>query len=80
MKVIAIDPGYGRCGIAVLQKIQDKEQLIYSECYETKKEFSLNQRIFDVGQRISQVIEQYTPEFFGIEGLFSLKTQKQQWM
>ena len=38
MKILAIDPGYERIGIAVLEKIlnsSDVEKLIYSDCFKT---------------------------------------------
>ena len=38
MLVLAIDPGYERLGIAILKKNKNKEELVYSDCFETKKE------------------------------------------
>ncbi len=76
MKVIAIDPGYGRCGIAILEKENNKEHLIYSECFETSSRLSLNERLFLVGQKVSSLITEYSPEFLGIEGLFFAKNSK----
>ena len=36
MKVIAIDPGYDRLGIAIIEKEKNnKEALVYSECIQT---------------------------------------------
>jgi Holliday junction resolvasome RuvABC endonuclease subunit len=38
MKIISIDPGYERVGIAVLEKTQNKESLAYSDCFKTSAE------------------------------------------
>ena len=37
MKILGIDPGYERLGIAILEKNKGdkKETLIYSECFKT---------------------------------------------
>jgi crossover junction endodeoxyribonuclease RuvC len=77
MKVIAIDPGYDRCGIAVLEKkINNKEVIIFSECFQTDKKKSLQQRIFSIGKRIELLIKTYHPESMAIEGLFFSKNTK----
>jgi len=36
MKILGIDPGYDRLGIAIIEKpAKGKEALTYSECFET---------------------------------------------
>ena len=36
MIILGIDPGYERLGIAVIEKkTQEKEKLVYSECFKT---------------------------------------------
>jgi Holliday junction resolvasome RuvABC endonuclease subunit len=37
MRVLAVDPGYDRLGLAVMDKINGKEALVYSCCVETNK-------------------------------------------
>ena len=70
MIIIAIDPGYDRCGIAVLEKEHGEEKVIFSECFQTDKKDTLAQRIFEVGSRIEYCIQTYNPSHLVIEDLF----------
>lgn len=72
MKILGIDPGYDRIGIAV---IEDKT-LIFSECFETNKNDSFHIRLKDVGIEIRRVIKEYNPGVMAIESLFITKNQK----
>ena len=76
MKIIAIDPGYGRIGIAVLEKNNNKEELIFSECFVTDTTKTINERIFSAGKRIEELILFYKPEVLVIEALFFSKNTK----
>lgn len=77
MRVIAIDPGYDRCGIAVIEKNNNgKESIIFSECFQTNKKETLPERIFSVGKRIESHITTYQPDCMAIEGLFFSKNTK----
>ena len=35
MRILGIDPGYERLGIAIVEKTTGKEALVYSECFQT---------------------------------------------
>jgi crossover junction endodeoxyribonuclease RuvC len=76
MKIIAIDPGYERVGIAVLEKshvataMRDKEVLLFSECFVTKTTEKHEERLRLIGEEIEKVIKKYQPEAMGIETLF----------
>lgn len=76
MIVIAIDPGYDRVGIAVLQKKEGKEYVLFSECFTTNKKETINRRIMSIGDRVGELISEYKPEFCSIEGLFFSKNTK----
>ena len=54
MKVLAIDPGYDRLGVAVIEHNDGKELLTHSACVETDKKNDLNDRLFIVGKTISK--------------------------
>lgn len=75
MKVLAIDPGYDRLGVAVIEKQDGQESVIYSACIETDRQQDLSNRIFQIGQTFSALIEQYKPDLIGIETLFFNKNQ-----
>ena len=78
MKILAIDPGYERIGIAVLEKVQgqQKETLLYSVCFKTDKKLDLNQRIFLIGCEVERIITTYQPKVCAIEKLFFTTNQK----
>lgn len=75
MRVIAIDPGYDRLGIAIIEK-DKKEILIFSECLQTEKNNSINERVMLVGQQVRKHIEKYKPDAMAIEDLFFSKNTK----
>jgi crossover junction endodeoxyribonuclease RuvC len=80
MKIISIDPGYERVGIAVIEKTDannpDREKLIYSNCFKTNKELSFIERLELVGQEVEKIIKKYKPKAFAIEKLFFNTNQK----
>ena len=77
MKIIGIDPGYDRLGIAVLEKpLKGKEVLLYSDCLQTSAKETIYERFGKIGAEISRVIEQYKPDALAIETLFISNNQK----
>lgn len=76
MKVLAIDPGFGRIGIAVIEKIGATETLLFSECFETESKQDFYVRIHLLGTHIKETIKLYGPEMLAIENLFIEKNQK----
>jgi len=70
MKIIAIDPGYERLGIAILEKGTGKESLVFSECFITSTKEKHENRLKLIGSEIERVIKKYQPEAMGIETLF----------
>jgi crossover junction endodeoxyribonuclease RuvC len=76
MRVLAIDPGYDRLGVAILEKEAGKEVLLYSSCVETDKKLPLVERLLAVGQAVEALIIEYKPTTVGIETLFFNKNQK----
>lgn len=76
MRIIAIDPGYERLGIAVLEKINGKEKLIFSECFKTKASLPFILRLEMIGREVERVIKEFKPEALAIENLFISTNQK----
>lgn len=77
MKIMSIDPGYERLGIAVLEKEKNqKEILIHSECFKTDKKLSHPERLGLIKTRIEEIIVQYSPASLAIETLFFTNNQK----
>jgi crossover junction endodeoxyribonuclease RuvC len=77
IRVIAVDPGYERMGVAIIEKnINTKEELIFSECFKTSPKISHDKRLFLLGQEIKKIIEKYKPTDMAIEELFFSNNQK----
>lgn len=72
MKIIGIDPGYERIGIAVLEKNKGdkREKLLYSNCFKTSAKLTLPERIFLLGAEVESIIKKYKPEKLAIEKLY----------
>ncbi|MFA6340760.1 MAG: crossover junction endodeoxyribonuclease RuvC [Candidatus Paceibacterota bacterium] len=76
MRIIAIDPGYERMGVAVLEKTAGKETLVFSECFKTSAKITHDKRLRLIGQEAEKVIKKYKPEAMAIETLFFGNNQK----
>lgn len=72
MRIIAIDPGFGRIGIAIIEK-DKKEKLLFSDCLETNPKAPLSDRLGQIGETIRQVIKKWSPTEMAIEKLFFAK-------
>jgi crossover junction endodeoxyribonuclease RuvC len=71
MRIISIDPGYERLGIAILEKNpREKEILLYSDCFKTSAKLSQSERLGLIGTEIERVIAEYQPQALAIETLF----------
>ncbi len=76
MRVIAIDPGYDRLGVAVMENTGGVESLIYSACIESSRQDSLSDRLVTVGEEFARLLALYKPDALGIETLFFNKNIK----
>lgn len=77
MKILAIDPGYERLGIAVLEKDGgEKEQLLFSECFKTSNKIPHPERLGKIHERIEEIIKKFKPKYLAIENLFFNTNQK----
>lgn len=89
MRILAIDPGFEKLGIAILErppavaytaqagdKKTHKEILIYSECFKTKSASPFSERLSLLGNRVREIIEEFKPEALAIETLFFTTNQK----
>lgn len=77
MRILGIDPGYDRVGIAIVEKkTRVKEVLVYSECLQTSSKDDFYTRLREVGAKIAEIIKEYSPDALAIESLFITKNQK----
>lgn len=77
MRILGIDPGYDRVGIAVIEKLpSSKETVLHSECLQTSVKDDFYTRLGQVGAKIAEIVEEYSPNALAIETLFITKNQK----
>lgn len=76
MKVLSVDPGYGRCGLAVVEKDNGKEKLLFSTCIETSAEDEFPTRLAKIVREFARVLQEYKPDSVALEKLFITKNQK----
>lgn len=75
MRVLAIDPGYDRVGVAVMEQ-QPVEAVLYSTCIETDRTTAIPDRLQTIGARIEEIIRTHQPNTCAIEKLFFNKNIK----
>jgi crossover junction endodeoxyribonuclease RuvC len=69
MRILAIDPGYDRIGIAVIEGDASKPTLVWSDCILPLKG-SPEKRLAYIFREVSRAVEKHKPEGLGIETLF----------
>lgn len=75
-RILGVDPGYGRIGIAILEKEDNKEKLIHSECFETDSKLPHQKRLVLIANKIEETIEHFKPKKLAIETLLFSKNTK----
>lgn len=76
MRILAIDPGFGRCGIAILMKENANVRVLYSDCIETSPKLLFPERLAAVVEECRRVIEKENPAQMAIEKLYFATNQK----
>ena len=75
MRVIAVDPGYERLGVAVVERAGGREVVLHSDCLITPK-IALPLRLRMLGEKFEALITAWSPEYFATEKLFFESNQK----
>jgi len=84
MRILGIDPGYERLGVAVLDpalpeqrgKKNFNHKVIFSECFKTLATLPFPERLRMIGEEVKKIIKKYKPEILSIETLFLTTNQK----
>lgn len=83
MRILGIDPGFERLGIAVLDKPAAargsgvaRESVVFSECFKTSAKLEFSERLNLIGAEVKKIIKKYRPEALAIETLFLTTNQK----
>lgn len=80
MKILGIDLGLARCGVAVVKKRElhsDKPHLVDSELITTPSGFSFQYRANSIEGAISDMVDEHDPGVILIESFHSLKSKSQ---
>lgn len=77
MRIIGIDPGYERLGVAIVEKNpHGKEVLIYSSCITTPKTAPHALRLLSIEAAITELISVHKPDAAAFEKLYFNTNQK----
>ena len=77
MRIIAIDPGFERVGVAIIDKtLKPKHNLVYSNCFKTSSKIPFHERLTLIGNEVESLIKKYKPEALSIEKLYFTTNQK----
>lgn len=76
MRILGVDPGFGRLGIGIIDVEQGKETCVYSECFETNPKETFHTRLILVGEKINALCMEWRPDVASVETLFFEKNQK----
>ena len=69
MRILAIDPGYDRLGIAVIEGDPSRPTLVWSDCIVPEKG-AHEKRLAHVARTVADVISKYKPDALATETLF----------
>ena len=77
MKILGIDPGFERLGIAIIEKEKNtKETVVFSDCFKTSSKLPFGDRLVLIGEEVKNIIKKYKPDVLAIETLFLTTNQK----
>lgn len=76
MRVLGIDPGYDRLGVAIIEKIDGHDTVIFSTCITTDKKADLPERLLAAGNELALILEEHKPNLLGIETILFNKNVK----
>ena len=76
VRVLAFDPGFERLGVAVIEKVANKETLVYSDCIRTSPTLPFHERLGILGAAAEALIETHHPTMMALEDLYFAKNAK----
>ncbi|MEK7176073.1 MAG: crossover junction endodeoxyribonuclease RuvC, partial [Patescibacteria group bacterium] len=65
-RVMAIDPGFDRVGVAIL----DEKGVLFSCCIETNRKLPHEERLLMIGKELRRIVKKWRPQDLAIESLF----------
>lgn len=65
-RVLAVDPGFDRIGVAVMEK----DEVLFSTCIVTERTETHEDRLRSIGNSLGEIIKDWSPSELAIETLF----------
>jgi crossover junction endodeoxyribonuclease RuvC len=76
LKILGIDPGYGRLGWAVVEQQGSALRAVGYGCHETPAEQPFEQRLLSVHQFVAGLMQEHAPQQVAVEQLYFAKNAK----
>ena len=75
-RILGIDPGYDRCGVAIIEGKMQSPKVVFSCCIETDRKKTFPERLHFIFKCLSDIIEEHKPTHLSIEDIFFTSNQK----
>lgn len=75
-RILGIDPGFGRTGWGVIEKVAGEWQAVAWGCIETSAKDQFANRICELHEELKLIIKKYKPTSVAVEDLFFAKNVK----
>lgn len=77
MRILGIDPGFDRLGVAVVEKERgERERVLFSTCITTSAKDTFPTRLLAVTKETEHIIKKWRPDAVAMETLIVTKNQK----
>ncbi len=76
MKILGIDPGFGRLGYAIIEISNGITKVIDCSCIETSPKLEYYKRLAFVAEKVETLIGKYKPDALAVEKIFFTNNQK----
>ena len=76
MRILGIDPGYDRLGVAIIDSENGVDSYVFSTCITTKSSDSFVDRLVQLGTELETLLTEYQPTDLAIEDVFFNTNQK----
>lgn len=76
LKILGIDPGYDRLGLAIVEKTPTGPKLIFSTCLISNRQQSISERFLFIGQELRTWLKKEPLDAVAIETLYFSVNQK----
>ena len=70
MRILGIDPGFGRMGFGLIEGTRDNWQAVTYGCIETDGQTAFIDRLNIIYQELKKIVKKYAPQLAAVEELF----------